>query len=112
MNEDKLKIILIFKKFFLDIYDTLINCDKKHLELKKIVLNECNLFLKDLYLANDMQDINSRLKKKEELVIRIKHISSLLNFLKFYKMISHKKYLKLGNDLEVILRLASGWKNK
>ena len=112
MNEDKLKIILIFKKFFLDTYDILMNCDKKHLELKRIVLNECNLFLKDLYLANDIQDINIRIPKKEELVIRIKHISSLLNFLENYKMISYKKYLKLGNDLEVILRLASGWKNK
>ncbi len=35
----------------------------------------------------------------------MKHLASLLNFLEEVKMISHKKYLKLGSDLEVILRL-------
>lgn len=112
MNEDKLKIILLFKAFFVEIIEILIPCNRSYLELKKIVLYECNTYLKDLYIANDCKDINSRIKKKEELVIRLKHISSLLQILYQLKLIPHKKYLRLGNDLEVILRLMSGWKNK
>lgn len=112
MNEDKLKIIIIFKTFFLEIYEILLNCNKRHLELKQLVISECNLYLKELYLSNDIQDDIKRKEKKEELVIRIKHISSLLTFLYKYELISHKKYLKLGNDLEIILRLMNGWKKK
>ncbi len=65
MNEDKLKIILLFKKFFLEIYEILLNCDRKHLELKRIVLQEYDIYLKDLYLANDMQDEVDRKRKKK-----------------------------------------------
>lgn len=112
MNEDKLKIIILFKNYFLEIYDILLNCNKKHLELKHLVIDECALYLKELYLANDIVDDMVRKNKKEELVIRLKYISSLLAFLYKYELISHKKYLKLGNDLEVILRLMNGWKKK
>ena len=59
-----------------------------------------------------MDDEIARKNKKEELVIRLKYISSLLAFLYKYELISHKKYLKLGNNLEVILRLMNGWKKK
>jgi len=112
MNEEKLKIIILFKNYFLEMYEILLNCNKKHLELKQTVINECNLYLKDLYLANDIQDEKVRKLKKEELIIRLKHISSLLTFLYKFQIISHKKYLKLGNELEIILRLLNDWKNR
>lgn len=38
MNEDKLKIILLFKTFFVEIIGILIPCNRSYLELKKIVL--------------------------------------------------------------------------
>ena len=112
MNDDKLKIIILFKSFFLEIYEILLNCNKKHLELKQIIIKECSVYLKDLYIANDIQDEVIRKLKKEELIIRLKYLSSLIHFLYRYQLISHKKYLKLGNDLEVILRLPNGWKKK
>lgn len=112
MDDDKLKIIILFKNFFNDIYQSLLNCNRNHLELKQIMIYECNLYLKDLYLANDYKDIELKKKIKEELIIRIKHLGSLVTMLYQNKLISHKKYLKLGNDLEILLRLLNGWKNK
>lgn len=109
MNEDKLKIITITKRIINKVYKSLLNCPKEHIELKRIIINELCNYLKYIYIANDISNINKKKELKEELLYKTKYISSLINMLYEYKLINNKTYLELGTELELLLRLLKGW---
>lgn len=108
---DKLYIIKIYKKILGDIYIAMINIPRIHYSLKELILRDMYQYLNDLYLANDISNKNIRLMKKEELVIRIKYISSLVSTLNEFKVLGERKYLTINNDFEILLRLMKSWKN-
>ena len=109
MNEDKLKLITITKSIINKIYKSLLNCPKEHIELKKIIINELFEYLKQIYIANDISNINKKKELKEEILYKTKYLSSLINILYDNKLINNKTYLELGSDLELLLRLLKGW---
>jgi len=106
---DKLKLIIITKNIINKIYKALLNCPKIHIELKTIVLNELFTYLKEIYIANDISNIDKKKELKEEILYKTKYISSLINILYDNKLINNKLYLELGSDLELLLRLLKGW---
>ena len=108
---DKLQIIKIYKKILRDVYEAMINIPRVHYSLKELIIQEMYGYLKDLYLANDINDQRVRVIKKEELIIRIKYISSLISTLNDFKVLGEKKYLSVMGNLELLLRLMKGWKN-
>lgn len=108
---DRLQIIRIYKKILKDVYLSMINIPRIHYSLKEFIISEMYHYLEDLYLANDIEDKKVRLIKKEELVIRIKYISSLIGTLNEFKVLGEKKYLSIYQDLELLLRLLKSWKN-
>ena len=109
--DDRLQIIKVYKKVLRDVYLSMINIPRVHYSLKELIIQEMYRYLEDLYLANDIRDENLRLIKKEELVIRIKYISSLIGTLNEFKVLGEKKYLSIYQDLELLLRLMKSWKN-
>ena len=109
MNEDKLRLITITKDIINTIYKSLLNCPKEHIELKRIVINELCIYLKQIYIANDISNINRKKDLKEEILYKTKYLSSLINMFYEYKLINNKTYLDLGSKLELLLRLLKGW---
>lgn len=108
---DKLCIIKVYKKILHEVYVSMINIPKVHYCLKELIIHEMYQYLDNLYLANDISDKNARIKKKEEQVIKLKYISSLISTLNEFKVLGEKKYLSINSDLELLLRLMKGWKN-
>ena len=76
-------------------------------ELKKFLKNK--LLIKNIYIANDISDINKRKELKEEIICNIKYINYLIELLYEYKLISYKRSLEINEKMEVELRLLKGW---
>lgn len=108
---DKLYIIKVYKKILKEVYLSMINIPKVHYSIKELIIDDMYKYLRDLYIANDISDKDIRISKKEELVIRIKYISSLVSTLNEFKVLGEKKYLSINQDLELLLRLMKSWKN-
>lgn len=106
---DKLRVITIIKEINNSIYKALLNVPKEHLELKRIVIKEFNNLIKDIYIANDISNINRRKELKEEIICNIKYINYLIELLYEYKLISYKRSLEINEKMEVELRLLKGW---
>ena len=107
---DKLQIIKIYKSILNEVYLSMINIPKIHYSLKTLILNEMFKYLKILYLSNDIQDKNVRLKRKEEVVITFKYIASLIRMLNDYKVLGEKKYISIVNKEQLLLKLMNSWK--
>ena len=109
MNEDKLKLITLTKDINNIVYKSLLNCPKEHIELKRIIINEMCIYIRQIYIANDISNVNKKKDLKEEILYKTKYMSSLVNMLYDYKLINNKIYLELGSKLELLLRLLKGW---
>ena len=109
---DKLYIIKVYKKILKEVYLSMINIPKVHYSVKELIIHDMYKYLNDLYIANDISDKNIRINRKEELVIRIKYISSLVSTLNSFKVLGEKKYLSINQDFELLLRLMKSWKKR
>ena len=108
MNEDKLKLITITKRIINKIYKSILNCPNEHMDLR-IILNELCIYLKQIYIANDISNINKKKELKEEILYKTKYISSLINMLYENKLINNNIYLEIGSEIELLIKLLKGW---
>ena len=107
---DKLQIIKVYKSILSEVYLSMINIPKVHYSLKELIITEMFSYLEKLYLANDISDKLSRLKRKEEVIIEFKYIASLIGMLNEYKVLGEKKYLSIVNREQLLLKLMNSWK--
>ena len=107
---DKLQIIKVYKSILSEVYLSMINIPKVHYNLKELIITEMFSYLNKLYLSNDISDKNSRLKRKEEVIIEFKYIASLIGMLNEYKVLGEKKYLSIVNREQLLLKLMNSWK--
>ena len=107
---DKLQIIKVYKSILSEVYLSMINIPKVHYSLKELIIKEMFEYLNDLYFANDISDKVSRIKRKEEVVIKVKYIASLIAMLNEYKVLGEKKYLSIMNNEQLLLKLMNSWK--
>ena len=107
---DKLQIIKVYKSILSEVYLSMINIPKVHYSLKELIITEMFSYLNKLYLSNDISDKNSRLKRKEEVIIEFKYIASLIGMLNEYKVLGEKKYLSIVNREQLLLKLMNSWK--
>ena len=107
---DKLQIIKVYKSILNEVYLSMINIPKVHYSLKELIITEMFGYLNKLYLSNDISDKNSRLKRKEEVIIEFKYIASLIGMLNEYKVLGEKKYLSIVNREQLLLKLMNSWK--
>ena len=107
---DKLQIIKVYKSILSEVYLSMINIPKVHYNLKELIITEMFSYLNKFYLANDISDKLSRLKRKEEVIIEFKYIASLIGMLNEYKVLGEKKYLSIVNREQLLLKLMNSWK--
>lgn len=111
MKDDKFKIVSLVKELLIHVDKNLDSFPKKEIELKQTI-RKCSY---DLLLivqeGNVTSDLNRRLLLIEKGIAHIKQLDFLINLCSDKKIISNKKYCKLGESLEIILRYLVGWLN-
>lgn len=109
MTEEKFKVIQFLRELILELDKDLENFPRKDIELKNRIRNSSYDILEILYEANG----NIVKLRKEELlnkaIAKTKVIDFLINISYDKKLITQKKYLKIGLKLDDIIKYISGW---
>ena len=111
VKEEKFKAIQFIRELIIYIDKMLENFPKKDLEISKLIKEESYQMLKYAYLANTTSDLKYRQRNLEEIIARVKLLDFFVNISFDKKVINQKKYLKVGQRLDDIIRYVTGWLN-
>lgn len=111
MKEEKFQVINFIRKLIISIDKELSNFPKKDIELKNRLRNNSYDLLELSYEANTTSDIANRRKILEKAIAKIKIIDFLLNLCYDKMLINNKKYIKLGEKIDDIIKYTIGWIN-
>ena len=109
MKEEKFKVIDFIRKLIIDIDKELTNFPKKDIELKNRIRNSSYDLLELSYEANTTTNIAHKKILLEKIIAKIKIVDFLLNLSYDNMLINNKKYIKLGNRMDDIIKYTSGW---
>ena len=112
MKEEKFKVIQFIRELILVIEKELENYPKKEIEIKNRIRTCSYDILEIAYEANITTDINIKKNLLNKIVTKIKVMDFLLNLSYDKKLITEKKYYKLGLKLDDIIKYVSGWLKK
>ncbi len=109
MKEEKFQVINFIRKLIIVIDKELSNFPKKDLELKnRIRINSYDL-LELCYEANVTENLENKKRLLEKIIAKIKILDFLLNLCYDKMIINNKKYVKIGNRIDDIIKYTSGW---
>ena len=111
MKEEKFKVIQFIRELLYKIESELDNFPKKDIEIKNRIKVSTYDLLEIAYLANTTLDIELRKRLIEQIIAKIKVIDFLLNLALDRELINGKRYIKLGEKLDNIIKYANGWLN-
>lgn len=111
IKEEKFKTIQFIRELIIYLDNMLENFPKKDLEISKLIKEESYQMLKYAYLANTTSDLKNRQRNLEEIIARVKLLDFFVNISFDKKIINQKKYLKVGQRLDDIIRYVTGWLN-
>ena len=109
MKEEKFKVIQFIRDFILAVEKEMENFPKKDVELKDRIRRNSYDILEIAYEANMTQDIENKKELIFKMMAKAKIIDFLLNLSYDKKLITEKKFYKLGMRLEDIIKYATGW---
>ena len=112
IKEEKLKILQFIREFIIRVEKELDNFPKKDIEIKNRIRNNSYDLLEITYEANCAMQICKKRELLEKAIAKVKVIDFLLNLSYDNSLISNKKYLKLGQAMNDIIRYISGWLKK
>lgn len=112
MKIEKFKVIELTRNLILSIEKDLDNFPKKDIEIKRRIRKNSYDLLELEYEANETKDIYYKKQLLYKIKAKIKVIDFLLNLSYDKKLINEKKYIKLGNIMEDIIKYVSGWQNR
>lgn len=112
MIEEKFKVIQLVREFIVVVDKELDNFPRKDIEIKSRLRNSCFDLLEMLYGANMVGNTERKKEILEMSIAKVKLIDYLINLSYDRELISNKKFLKLGTNLEEIVRYISGWLKK
>ncbi len=111
MKEEKFQVINFIRKLILAIDKELDNFPKKDIELKNRIRSNSYDLLELTYQANNTSDMENKMELLEKAIAKIKVIDFLLNLCYDKMIINNKKYVKLGEKMDDIIRYTTGWLN-
>ena len=111
VKEEKFKAIQFIRELIIYIDKMLENFPKKDLEISRLIKEESYQMLKYAYLANTTSDLKYRQRNLEEIIARVKLLDFFVNISFDKQIINQKKYLKVGERLDDIIRYVTGWLN-
>lgn len=109
MKIEKFKIIQFIREFILMIDKEMDNYPKKDIELKnRIRINSFDV-LEIAYEANSEENIENKKRLLLKALAKIKIMDFLINLSYDKKILTAKKYYKLGEKMDDILKYLTGW---
>ncbi len=112
MKEEKFKVIQFIRELILVIDKELENYPKKDVEIKNRIRTSTYDILEISYEANVTENIELKKNLLNKIISKIKVIDFLLNLSYDKKLITEKKYYKLGQRLDDVIKYVSGWLKK
>lgn len=112
MVEEKFKVIQFIRELIIRIDKELKNYPKKDIEIKQRIRSNTYDLLELAYEANTTGSDERRTVLLEKCIAKIKVIDFLLNLSYDRELITSKKYLKLADKLNDIVKYISGWLRK
>lgn len=109
MKEEKFQVINFIRNLIIEIDKELTNFPKKDIELKNRIRNNSYDLLEIVYEANTTNRDIEKIKLLEKAVAKIKVIDFLLNLSYDKMLINNKKYIKLGQRMDDIIKYTTGW---
>lgn len=109
IKEEKFKSIEFIRELVLYLENMLENFPKKDMEISRLIKEESYAMLKLAYIANVTADLNYRRRNLEEIIARVKLLDFFVNLSYDKKIINQKKYLKVGQRLDDIIKYVTGW---
>lgn len=109
MREEKFKVIQYIRELILRIDKELDNFPKKEIELKNRIRTNTYDILELSYEANTAQDVEYKKHLLLKAVAKIKVIDFLLNLSYDKELITQKKYFKLVQKMDDIIKYLTGW---
>ena len=111
IKEEKFKAIQFVRELILYLDNMLENFPKKDLEISRLIKEESYQMVKFAYLANTTTDLKYRQRNLEEIIARVKLLDFFVNISFDKQIINQKKYLKVVQRLDDIIRYVTGWLN-
>lgn len=109
MKEEKFKVINYIRELIVEIDNELENFPKKDLEIKNRLRNNSYDLLEIAYYANNISNTESKIVSLEKAIAKIKVIDFLINLCYDKKIINTKKYYKIGEKIDSIVKYLIGW---
>ena len=110
MQKEKFKAINLIWELIVRIDTNLENFPKKYIEIKNRIRNSTYDLLEIAYTANTESNVDKKRDLIEIAIAKIKVIDFLINLSFDKKIITEKKYLKLGEAMDEIIKYLVGWK--
>lgn len=112
MNEEKFKVLQFIRELIIRTDKELLNFPKKEIEIKSRIRDNSYDLLELCYEANTTNNNSRKEELLEKAIAKIKLIDFLLNMCYDKSLITSKKYLKLAEKLNDIVKYISGWLKK
>lgn len=112
LKEEKLKILQFIREFIISVEKELSNFPKKYIEIKNRIRTNSYDLLEMVYEANCTSVVTRKQELLEKAIAKIKIIDFLLNISYDNQLITSKKYVKLGEKMNDIIKYISGWLKK
>lgn len=111
MKNEKFKILQFIREFILMEDKEMDNFAKKDIELKNRIKMNTYDILELAYEANVTVQIETKKQLLYKVLAKIKVVDFLLNISYDKQIITSKKYMKLANKLDDIVKYITGWVN-
>ena len=112
MRAEKFKVIDFIREIIVDVDKEMDNFPKKDIEIKNRIRSNTYDLLELAYKANASLECTIKQQLILEMLAKVKLIDFLLNLSFDKRIITSKKYFKLANKLDNIVKYATGWLNK
>lgn len=109
MTEEKFKILQFIRELIYAIEKELSNFPKKDIEIKVRIRTSLYDMLEIAYEANTTQNIEIKKELIEKIISKVKVIDFLISMAHDNKLITDKKYCKLGLRLGDIAKYSNSW---
>jgi len=108
MKEEKFKVLQFIREFIVRTEKELESFPKKDVEIKQKIKNNSYELLEIIYEANLTENMDKKTDLLEKGIAKIKLIDFLINLSYDKELIPQKKYIKLSEKLDDIVKYISG----
>ena len=108
-SEDKFKLVNVVKKLILESDTLLSNIPKHDYYNRNRIKDDITNILYLIFLANNIENKDNRLKYQYDILARISMIDFYLERAYIHKYISEKQIYNYSKKLEVIIKMTKGW---